>query len=842
MQISHSDLDLIRELSLPDRMQRDGIQLKQLSPTSFKALCPFHPDKNPSLSINLKGKTWLWNCFGCGAGGDIIKYTMLQENKSFQDITQSMLNTDPTYIQAPSHQDALTYAANHYHQALKDNKAAQDYLATRGLMDLALIKKYKLGYCNGDMPHDPDLVVDFKALGIINEKTQEHFKGCITFPIEDSNGRIVSMYGRSIKAKRHLYLKGPHIGVFNQYEVRQSSKIYITESIIDALSLIQLGIKDSIALYGTNGFTKDHQQILDNPELKEVVLCMDNDSAGLDAATRIKNKLSQSLTIKTIHLPEQMKDCNDYLLAKHSKTDLIQLEQIMHTVSSNTDWVESDDNRDLNYKTKTKTYRVRGLTIDRADTLKISLKLTAPNGSHFDTLDLYSAKSRIAFSKDAFKFTKIDDEEIQKDLLILIDKLELKRAVLIKNRGKTKQVFMTDTERREALEFLKDPNLIERIVADAKITGHVGEENNFLLGYLVSISRKSNNPLGLLVISQSSAGKTALQDKIVYFTPPEDVIQLTRLTDQSLFYQERDALMHKLLTIEEEEGAKGAGYSIRHLLSANGLTSLATVKDEVDGKLKSVKSEVNGPTSMMFTTTHTEINFETYNRFIIITIDESHSQTKAILIMQRKNQTLEGIIDKRKNEKIRTLHHNAQRLLKSIEVVNPYAERLIFTDAMLRARREQQKYMNLIKTVALLRQYQKEVKTSFDGEKSFSYIEVDKKDIEIANKIASKVFAQSMDEVTPQTKKFLNLIDKMVAGLEAKLGKERLDIPVSRREMREYTGWSDYQVRKHIIELSELEYLIPVTGQRGKRFTYCLAWDKKEDREENLALQSVDNL
>jgi len=152
------------------------------------------------------------------------------------------------------------------------------------------------------------------------------------------------------------------------------------------------------------------------------------------------------------------------------------------------------------------------------------------------------------------------------------------------------------------------------------------------------------------------------------------------------------------------------------------------------------------------------------------------------------------------------------------------------------------KYMNLIKTVALLRQYQKEIKEGNDGVRNFEYIEVDKKDIEIANKIANKIFPQALSEVTPQTDKFLKLVYAMVKRIVDETQKDQLDIVISRRQMREYTGWSDYQVRKHIDELSQLEYLVPVGGQRGKRFTYILVWDPDNQKHKEVKLESVDNL
>lgn len=848
MELSHNQLDKIRESDLPEIMIQDGVKIRRVNQVSFKGICPFHPDKNPSLSVNLKGRVWLWHCFGCNAGGDVIRYVMLKENLDFNGAVKSILPDYGKYESNIPQVKVLESVVNYYHEVLTTNMKAQAYLDQRGLLDHELIKRYKIGYSDGTLPRDVNLRQPLVDLGILTVNNKEHFKDCVVFPIEDESGRIVSLYGRNIKIPQHLYLKGPHKGVFNAHSLNGTRRAYITESIIDALSLIKLGLNESIALYGTNGFTKDHLDLLKYSSLKEVYLCLDNDPQGQKSQEALISKIPLSINhVYKIPLPENIKDPNDYLLSGKSKDDLLKTrEEVVRSkdlIQEEDDWIVKENERDITLQIKQRTYRVRGLTTERLDILKLTLRIDTDKGYHLDSLDLYSAKQRNSFAKQTQKLVHVESSIIEQDLKFLIEKLEeIQTRILDRRTLVKKRVVMTDKEKTQAMEYLKSPDLWERILTDAKLTGHVGEENNFMLGYLVSISRKLKTPLGLLMISQSSAGKTALQDKVVFFTPPEDVIQVTRITDQSLFYQEKDALKHKLLTIEEEEGAQGAGYAIRHLLSARVLSSLSTVKDELEGRLKSVKSEVEGPTSMMLTTTHSEINFETYNRFIIITIDESYLQTRAILAQQRKGQTLEGVIDQRKNEQLQKLHHNMQRLLKPAEIINPYAEKLIFTDSVLRARREQIKYMSLIKAIALLRQYQKEVKTSYDGKTQFEYIEVDKKDIEIANRIARPILAQALDEMTPQTAKFLKLIDTLVKDLQEKSGKDRLEIPVSRREMREYTLWSDYQTRKHIEELVGLEYLIPTQGSKGKRFNYLLAWDDESSKRNDIVLQSVDNL
>ena len=846
MNLTHQELEEIREKDLPSYLTQDGVTLKKLSETSWKGRCPFHEDKNPSFNVNLRGRRWLWHCFGCEKGGDVVRYVMLKEGVSFPEAVKILLNGRNGNNASLPEGKVLKAVAEYYHETLKDSKRAQDYLLARGLFDPALVKEYRIGFSDGSLPKDPELLNFIKDLGILNEKGKEHFTNCLVFPIENLEGEIVSLYGRNISSPQHLYLKGPHKGVFNARSAKGAKRIFITEGIIDALSLVKLGLKESIALYGTSGFTPDHVRILQSSDLEEVWLSLDNDEAGERAVQTLLEKIPSSLRVFKITLPEGIKDPNDFLLKEKGREEFLTLAQELARPEGKrretSEWTIEEGEKEIVFQRGGRSYRVRGLGLERLDQLKIALRLTTSQGSHLDSLDLYQAKARQTFARMSEKLAGLEKTEAERDLKSLVDELEGIQARRLERRSHQKgPLLIPEKEKEEALSYLKDPNLTERVILDAKVVGQVGEEKNFLLGYLVSISRKLKSPLALLIISQSAAGKTALQDRILFFTPPEDVLKLTRLTDQSLFYQEKDALVHKLIAIEEEEGAQGAGYSIRHLLSAHGLTTMTTVKDEVSGKLVSVSHEVKGPASMMITTTSSEVNYETYTRFIVMTVDESRKQTQEILASQRKKETLESVIESRNHDRIQRLHHNVQRLLRPLEIVNPYAEGLRFSENLLRARREQVKYHSLIKAVALLRQYQKEVKTASDGRESFEYIEVDPKDIEIADTLAREILLKGLDELGPQGRRLLSLIRELVERLAREAGRDPFETAVTRRQIREHTGWSDYQLRKEIQKLVELEYLIPAApGKRGSRFSYILAWEPEEEGE--IPLPSTEKL
>jgi hypothetical protein len=162
---------------------------------------------------------------------------------------------------------------------------------------------------------------------------------------------------------------------------------------------------------------------------------------------------------------------------------------------------------------------------------------------------------------------------------------------------------MTAQEREAALAYLRAPNLCERIVEDFRRYGLVGERVTLLTAYLAAISSKLAEPLGLLIVARSGAGKSSLQDALCALLPPKDLVRVTRLTGQALFYKDPYSLQRKVLAIAEEEGAAQAVYSLRTLASDQHLSIAATRTDPQTGKLHTEHYQVYGRVVIVLTTT-----------------------------------------------------------------------------------------------------------------------------------------------------------------------------------------------------------------------------------------------
>jgi DNA primase catalytic core len=482
-------------------------------------------------------------------------------------------------------------------------------------------------------------------------------------------------------------------------------------------------------------------------------------------------------------------------------------------------------------------YRIRGLHKNMSyELLKVNVLVSGktPRGEsafHVDTLDLYLARQRGVFMKQAAEELGIKEEVIRRDLGRVLMKLEEMQDEQIKQAlaPKEKAFTMSEEERAEAMALLRSPNLLERIVEDFARCGVVGEETNKLVGYLGVVSRHLESPLAVIVQSSSAAGKSSLMEAVLAFLPEEQRVQYSAMTGQSLFYMGEADLKHKVLAIVEEEGAHNAAYALKLLQSEGVLTIASTGKDPATGRLLTHQYRVEGPVMIFLTTTAINLDEEMLNRCMVLTVNEDREQTQAIHRVQREGQTVEGLLKRQDRDAILAVHRNAQRLLKPVSVVNPYARELTFQDSQTRTRRDHMKYLTLIRTITLLHQHQRARKTVDHRGRAVEYIEVTVNDIAVANRLAHEVLGRSLDELPPQTRRLLLAVDEMVTAECKRQKMERSDYRFSRRDVREATGWGDTQLKTHLHRLEELEYLLIHRGGRGQSIVYELMFTRPKD-------------
>lgn len=729
------------------------------------------------------------------------------------------------------------------------------YLESRRIDDAGVYSQHNIGYCAGRineiLPQSGVVREELKAAGILLDNGQERFNGCVVVPVYDVDGRITNLYGRSTKDSptEHVFLPGRPMGLWNIGIIKTYPEIIIVKSVIFALSVEMCGLPNVIAAPGYDEVTDDDLKMLKENGVEHLILLSNSDKEGKQEAQRLKDRIKRnfsiSCTIKTLpegHTP------NSYLV----KCGAEQLGEWLVTKEENLkskkeiEAISSKSGRALGCNGEiTVTYGLRRYQIigleRKARKLQASVRIEFVGKLHVDTLDFYSAKSRRMLVQDICRIFEQAPETIESDITRLIVACEKYQA----EEGKPEAgiTTMTAKDRAEVEGFGRREDLIEQIIKDFETCGLIGEASNKLLGYVAMTSRKREEPLSVMILSSSGAGKTALQDTVCLLCPPEELQKLTNLSGKALFYKDQLSLKHKVLALEEGEGAEEANYAIRNLISARELVSESTIKDLATGRLTTMANRVEGPAAVFLTTTNPEVDAETKSRFFVTSIDESKEQTRRILLFQRQRHLSGGPANNEEINAVVNRHRNFQRLLKNIAVKNPYAAQLTYGDERLQSRRDQPKYLNLIKAVAFLRQMSKTVKYEMHGKDKVPFIEVDLNDIEIANKLAHEVLGRSLDELSPQSRDLLIQLDEMVENIFIECQKQdsesaliRTQIKFTRRDIRKHIGWSNTRLHIYLKELVEFEYVLVESGRNGLPYLYRLAYEGQGKNGERFML------
>ena len=284
---------------------------------NYKCVCPFHDDRNPSMSISQSKQ--IFHCFACKAGGDAIKFVMDYEKLTYPEAIEriaSLVNFSLEYTndKAPTQKEnkhILEKANAFYRSEFFKHEAAVRYIYSRGIND-AMIEKFELGWA-GDSASTIRLLQNENIepkealeVGIVKQNENgiyASFIERITFPIYSHTTRLVGFGGRTISDHPAKYVNSPQSVVFDKsklfygYHLAKQSifekkQIIITEGYLDVIMLHYAGFTNAVAVLGT-ALTTSHLPLLKRGEIS-VVLCFDGDGAGINAAIKSSRLLSQN--------------------------------------------------------------------------------------------------------------------------------------------------------------------------------------------------------------------------------------------------------------------------------------------------------------------------------------------------------------------------------------------------------------------------------------------------------------------------------------------------------------------------------------------------------------------
>jgi DNA primase len=811
---------------------------------NHRLLCPFHQDKTPSLQVYPKTNTW--TCFSshCTAGsGDAIEFIARMEKISKH---QAIVKAEQLLGNGQWKMD---------HEKAESMKAAKepvevDYSELFPRLQSALQKSAKA------RAYLKSRNLESTACGYNTGKEMDGMKHCVIFPLKAKNGTITGFYGRSIvnnDTSKHYYSTG-RSGLYPGYPAKETTRLILAEAVIDATTLLQLPeITDHytiLACYGTNGLTQEHKEAIAKLEnLQEIVLFFDGDAAGREVvrkhAMAIK-ELCPKVTVSVVDTPDE-EDVNSLSLGHSPEifSHLLETRKdfFLSTETGSTERKEHPqaensleavlqnppaprlNTTNAEYITFTtdglQMALLGGVNLSGLDRLRVTVKIRRsdsidPLHSVRQSVDLYHAEYLDRFIARASERLEVSVTTLTKalaQLTELVEQYRLSRIESLKERRPEKRQLTEDRIQR-AVNYLKSSDLMERTSRDLGLAGVVGQENNRLLMYLVFTSRLRENPLHIISLGSSGAGKTYLQEKISELIPDEDKLEITMLSENAFYYFEQKQLRHKLVLIEDMDGAEAVLYPLRELQTKRKISKTIPIKDS-KGNLKTVTLHVEGPICVAGTTTKERLYEDNANRSLLIYVDGSPEHRERIMDYQRRLSA--GRIDTRAEERLKELFRDTQSVLRSVMVRNPYAEYLKLPEYVFKPLRTNAHYLAFIETVTFYCQYQRTVKR--DPENGQGYVETTLEDIAWANRLLREVLLTKSDELPHAVRDFFE-------GLKAWVRKEKLE-SFSARDLQQRLRMYPVKVNRYLHELESRWLIKRVGGNRKSGFEYqVLRWEE----------------
>lgn len=816
--------------------------------------CPFHEDDKPSLKVYTDTNTF--NCFGCGANGDVIEFIQKKENlNKHQALVKATELTGETIKRASSIKPAtandtkiLTKIFTYFQNGLNSGVARKpkEYLQSRNLNQELL----EIGYNSGQFHHrgkleeadgqaciNAGLLIPYSgSIPKAKGATYTPFaKDCVIFPLKDRAGNIVSLYGRSIinnKNSKHYYLKDRK-GLYPNYPKIETTKLILTEAIIDAATLLQIPEittgYEILSCYGTNGLTAEHKQaIKDLQNLEEIIFFYDGDKAGNEAIEKHREELNELLPhikLSAVETPED-EDVNSLLVGHdaeifihllENRKDLFPAEKSGRLLPEEKQGNDTQappeplktagklNTRNPEFITFTteelQIILLGGLNLQQLDRLRATIKITRksttnPLHSIRHTIDLYHSDYLEKFINKASEQLETGTSILRKAMAELTDQIEQYRLEKIESRKEkrpqTRQ--LTEQQKRKAIRYLSSPKLMERTNTDIGKTGMVGEENNRLLMYLVFTSRLREQPLHIISLGASGTGKTYLQERISELIPEHHKLEITILSENAFYYFGQQELKHKLVLIEDMDGAENVLYPLRELQSKKKISKTIPIKDS-KGNLKTITLKVEGPICLAGTTTREKLYEDNANRSLLIYLDSSKNHKEKIMNYQRKLSA--GKIATGEERQLIEFFKDMQTILKPIKVRNPFAEYLVIPEHVFKPLRTNSHYLAFIETITFYHQYQREVKT--DPATNERYIETTLEDIEWANRLLKDVLLAKADELPSAVRQFF---ERLKAWLKSS-SKESFYA----KEIRENFRITSSSCNRYVLELLRNNYI-----------------------------------
>lgn len=467
-----------------------------------------------------------------------------------------------------------------------------------------------------------------------------------------------------------------------------------------------------------------------------------------------------------------------------------------------------------NYSYETKHLEIHvlgGLKTNKLDSLRVTLSIQKPKTHNVlrHNIDLYNDNQVEKFTRKVAERLEVGTGVARRALQELTRELENHRFLLIDEYEASMMPYkkeLTGTELRAAEAFLKKGNLLKRTNDLIGKSGVIGEENNRQTMYLIFTSRKTNNPLHCISLGSSGVGKTHLQSKVAELIPEEDKVEITVLSANAFYYFNRTELQHKLILIEDLDGAESVLYPLRELQSKKRITKTVVHKDS-KGTTRTIHLTVEGPVSVAGCTTQESIYEDNSNRSFLLYIDEGEEQDQKIMDYQRLISA--GKVNVEQEHRARELLKNVQRVLKPIKVINPFAEHLQLPKSVFKPRRTNSHYLQFIEAITFYKQYQRE--KQYDKDTGEEFIETTIEDIQEANELIIDVLLRKSDTINGACRNHLERLKHYL--------KENNQTTFTNAEIRRNLRIKESTLRNYNNQLLSEDYIRRI--MKAKTKSYC---------------------
>lgn len=468
-----------------------------------------------------------------------------------------------------------------------------------------------------------------------------------------------------------------------------------------------------------------------------------------------------------------------------------------------------------------------GIRLEGLDRMRVTLKVELPDSPRpplRHNLDLYNDTQVEKLVRKTAERLEVGTSVIAASISELTEQLEKYRLEQIKKQQAEQYVKkqLSTQEIEEAKTFLQSDNLLQITNNLIGKSGVIGEELNRLIMFLIFTSRKRENPLHVVSLGSSGTGKTHLQEKVGALVPEEERIEITTLSENAFYYFGQRELKHRVILIEDLDGAENVMYPMRELMSKRKISKTIAHKNN-KGETKTIHLIVEGPVSVAGCTTQESIYEDNANRSFLLYLDESAEQDEKIMHYQRAVSA--GKINREEEIKAATLLQNCQHILEPIKVVNPYAELLQIPSNVLKPRRSNKHYLDFIETVTFYYQYQRAKKV--DESTGEIFIETTIEDIQEANKLMKEILLRKSDEVSGACR---NYFEKLKNWLQAE-NKTTFTNVQARAALRE----NHSNQKRYMLQLQDVGLINKSRGNKKKGFYYeVTSMEEYEQRKEKI--------